>query len=65
MISTGVTSFAADILKIIYQKTGPEENILISPYNIYEALSLLHLGASGSTRNNLADILGLSKNDEQ
>jgi serpin B len=65
VIAAGVRSFAIDLLKYLHQNAKPEDNLLISPMNIYTALAFLHLGAAGNTRNELADVLGLPKDDQR
>ena len=38
-----------------------KENLLISPYGIHSALSMAYLGANGETKEEMAEILGISE----
>lgn len=53
--------FASDLLKNLQEETNTNENILFSPVNVYSALSMVHLGASNTSRDELAAVLGWQK----
>lgn len=45
------------LLQLVYKKN----NVLFSPFNIRVALALVHAAADGNTRDEIADLLGFSK----
>ncbi|XP_065219770.1 uncharacterized protein LOC135845234 [Planococcus citri] len=62
LIQNSVVKFNTLFTKFIKDDLKPEENVLFSPVNIYTALSLLQLGASGETRKELSNALGIPEN---
>lgn len=64
IISRGITKFALDLDKAIYKTSGisatnRHENVIFSPLSVSVALSLVFLGSSGKTFDEVARILGL------
>lgn len=53
------------MLKTLHHGAGPPQNILFSPMNIYQALAVLHLASSGTTRHELAQIMGLPQDNKE
>jgi len=50
----------------IFQKlTQEEDNLFISPYSIYTALTLAYTGADGETKKEMQEVLGLQDKDIQ
>ncbi|XP_065215769.1 leukocyte elastase inhibitor A-like [Planococcus citri] len=58
-LQNSIAKLNAVFAKNIKDDLKPEQNALFSPFNIYTALSLLHLGTSGETRKELTKALGL------
>ena len=54
---TAQTGFYLDILKHA-EKTSPEENVLVSPYSVMQALAMTANGANGQTRSEMESALG-------
>lgn len=48
----------------LYQLLGDEENMIYSPYSIYQALVMTYAGAKGETEAEMMKVLGLSDNEE-
>ncbi len=59
-MSDAVNQFGIDLYKEL--NTG-SENLFISPYSIFTALSMTYEGANGNTATQMADILHLPSND--
>ena len=58
--ATAINSLGIDLLA----KTGRlDENALLSPYSIQEALSMTYAGAAGKTRDEMMTVLHFPKND--
>ena len=43
---------------------GDDENVFISPYSIFIALAMSYEGANGATADEMADVLGIQKDNE-
>ena len=54
---TAQTGFYLDILKHA-EKTSPEENVLVSPYSVMQALAMTANGADSQTRSEMESALG-------
>lgn len=61
--NTGAVEFSEKIMKALLSDTG-HENKLISPFNIYMALSVLAETADNNTRKQLLDALGANSIEE-
>lgn len=63
--TVGVLGKSSNQLFVDLYKAGPrrEGNYLVSPHSIFTGLSLLHLGANGSTLDSLNSMLHLNKNN--
>ena len=48
----------------VYQLLAGEENLIYSPYSIYQALVMTYAGAEGETEAEMMKVLGLSDNEE-
>lgn len=64
IISRGITKFALDLNQAIYKTSGisaanHHKNVIFSPLSVSVALSLIFLGSSGKTFDEVARILGL------
>lgn len=57
--------FTSSMSKLLYKQAQQHGNVLFSPINIYTALALLHLGADGNTRNEIARLMGLPTDDDK
>jgi serpin B len=58
-VVAGDTAFGLDLLRT----TAGDENLMLSPYSIATALSMLYPGARGPTATEIADVLHLSVDD--
>ncbi|XP_065219524.1 leukocyte elastase inhibitor-like [Planococcus citri] len=58
-VQKSVNKMNLDFAKILLENLPSEGNFIFSPLNIYGALALVHLGATGTTRNELSNALGL------
>ncbi|XP_065219527.1 leukocyte elastase inhibitor-like [Planococcus citri] len=58
-VKKSVNKMNADFAKILVEDLVSEKNFIFSPLNIYGALALVHLGATGTTKNELSNALGL------
>lgn len=58
-VQKSVNKMNLDFAKILLENLASEGNFIFSPLNIYGALALVHLGATGTTRNELSNALGL------
>lgn len=66
VIPLAITNFGNKLLQALCKTTGSGENVLISPLNIYASLALAHLGAAGTTRNELQqNVFGISVNENE
>jgi serine protease inhibitor len=54
-----------DLIEKLNHNAKPDENILVSPLSIYEALALLHLGSDGETKKELSKVLGFQGSDSE
>ncbi|MEE8573849.1 MAG: serpin family protein [Thermodesulfobacteriota bacterium] len=59
----GLNEFAISLLKRI--ASSNDSNIFFSPASIHTALSMLYLGARGSTATEIAEATGLPTEDEE
>ena len=64
--TVGVLGNSSNQLFVDLYKAGRarEGNYLVSPYSIFTGLSLLHLGANGSTLDSLSSLLHLNENNK-
>ncbi|XP_065225785.1 serpin A3-6-like [Planococcus citri] len=60
-VKRGMLDFGVRLNSIISSNNANNKNVLFSPFNIYTALALLHLGSNGKTRDEVAGILGMPK----
>lgn len=51
--------------KILVNDLKSEENFIFSPLTIYGGLALIHLGATGTTKIELSNALGLPVDDNK
>ncbi|XP_065216678.1 serpin B4-like [Planococcus citri] len=59
LVSNSVSGLSVNISKLVLNDLKPEGNFIFSPLNTYEVLSLVHLGATGTTKKELSSVLGL------
>lgn len=64
-LENGITDFTVKLNELFHKNSGPEENVLFSPINIYAALALTHLAADGDTLNEISTVLGLPSSKEE
>ncbi|WP_054712322.1 serpin family protein [Bacillus sp. JCM 19041] len=62
-ISTAQNTFASTLLNELWKENN-EQNMLVSPYSVYQALAMLYAEADGKTKEELAELLELQPNDE-
>lgn len=58
----GATKFSIDFFKTVMEenaKSGGEKNVVVSPFSLYEVLSMVANGAAGGTREKMAELLGV------
>ena len=48
--------------KLLNKTTNNKENVIISPYSVYEALGQVYLGAEGTTKTEISNVLDIDKN---
>lgn len=53
----GILSLSVDLVQKLHHATK-DENLILSPLCIYAALSMVYLGADGSTRDEIGKVLG-------
>ena len=53
-LSTSMLNLGLEILR----KSSPQENLVISPTSILVAMAMLHEGATGATRDEIASLFG-------
>ncbi len=61
-ISIAQNTFANTLLSEVW-KENKGENMLVSPYSVYHALSMLYTGADAQTKEDLVELLELQPND--
>ncbi|XP_065225784.1 leukocyte elastase inhibitor-like [Planococcus citri] len=59
IVQNGVLNLGLKLNSILSENNVENKNILFSPLNIYTILSLLHLASNGSTRDEIASVLGI------
>lgn len=59
-VTRGDAAFGLDLLKV----TAGDENLMLSPYSIATALSMLYPGARGTTAEEIASVLHLEVSDD-
>jgi serine protease inhibitor len=64
-VQTLVRGYNEFAFRLFHQLHPSKENVLCSPYNLAELLILFHEGAKGTTRQELAQLLGVDKLDER
>ncbi|XKL64135.1 hypothetical protein PGB90_004221 [Kerria lacca] len=62
-LSEGRLAFAIELLSCLHHHSNVDENIVMSPINIHTVLAMLHLGSDGTTREDIANVLRLPKDD--
>jgi len=55
-----IFSFGMEMMKRLAKKSGAEENVFVSPFGAYLALSMVHLTAEEETRAHLNKLMKLS-----
>ncbi|XP_065216679.1 leukocyte elastase inhibitor-like [Planococcus citri] len=63
-VKNSVNKLNVDFSKLVVNDLKPEGNFIFSPLNIYGALALVHLGATGTTKTELSKVLGLSDGEK-
>ncbi|KAH7973218.1 hypothetical protein HPB52_023176 [Rhipicephalus sanguineus] len=56
-------NFTIDLYKYLVEKSGRTGNMLFSPFSISTALSMTLAGARGNTARQLADVLGITREE--
>jgi len=65
-VKTGLQSFSAELFKTQYSMTeNKSDNVFLSPFSVYAALSMLQNGASGDTQQEMEDVLGCNTKIEK
>ena len=57
-INYGINAFSSELFKTEYAKSNSADNVFLSPYSVYTALSMLNNAAKGSTLNEMNNMLG-------
>lgn len=60
-VQNGMFNFGVRLNSIIQSDNTNYKNIVFSPIGVYTALSLLHYGSDGDTRDELGGVLGIPK----
>ncbi|XP_065204225.1 leukocyte elastase inhibitor-like [Planococcus citri] len=58
-VQNGLLSFGIKLNSILLENNPENKNILFSPYNLYTALALVHLGSNGTTRDTISNVLNI------
>ncbi|XP_065204223.1 leukocyte elastase inhibitor-like [Planococcus citri] len=58
-VQNGLLNFGIKLNSILLENNPENKNILFSPYNLYTALALLHLGSNGTTRDAISNVLNI------
>ncbi|XP_065222014.1 leukocyte elastase inhibitor-like [Planococcus citri] len=58
-VQNGLLSFGIKLNSILLENSTENKNILFSPYNLYTALALVHLGGNGTTRDTISKVLDI------
>ncbi|XP_065204219.1 serpin B3-like [Planococcus citri] len=58
-VQNGLLNFGIKLNSILLENNGENKNILFSPYNLYTALALVHLGSDGTTRDAISNVLNI------
>jgi serine protease inhibitor len=61
----GYRELAFELLHLLSKELPPEKNLIFSPYSIGTSLTLLYLGASGSSKQELAKLLHIEQMSEK
>jgi serine protease inhibitor len=61
----GYRELAFDLLRLLSKDLPPEKNLIFSPYSMGTSLTLLYLGASGSSKQALAKLLHIENMSEK
>jgi len=61
-LSEGIQKFTTDLLK--YTENAEISNFVVSPYSLHSTFTALMLGAKGSTRDELSQLLGITDDPE-
>merc|ERR1719219_1887740 len=61
-LSSGVNQLSSNLFKIL--SSGSDSNVVISPFSIHTAMSMLFRGSQGETRSQLAAALGVGNVDQ-
>lgn len=64
-VKYGLKSFSAELFKKQYEAAeDKKENVFLSPFSVYAALSMVQLGADGETREVMENVLGCDEKNE-
>ncbi|XP_065204224.1 leukocyte elastase inhibitor-like [Planococcus citri] len=58
-VQNGLLDFGVKLNSILLENNPGNKNILFSPYNLYTALALVHLGSNGATRDAISNVLNI------
>ena len=57
--------FACNLFRTIYEQNDQEASIVLSPISVSYVLGMLNCGASGNTRTQITDVLGLGTSSQE